>query len=340
MAKVDLKVLGDLAFLVGSAISTYYLWNVLSSSAQQDSAVSGDQKRKVLATAKKLDKQLVEGLGEHEFKMLANVVHPEEINQGFSDIGGLDNIVDELRETVIFPLTHASQLGDVPLLQAPKGVLLHGPPGCGKTMLAKALARESGANFINVPLSSLMDKWFGESNKIVAGLFTLAYKLAPCIIFIDEIDSFMRARQSTDHEASAAMKAEFMTWWDGLTTASQGGVLILGATNRIFDIDDAILRRMPKRFAVNKPGPEERRKIMQILLQDTPLSPDLDWDALVEDTQASSGSDLKEYCRGAAMNAMKELYRIHYKDKIVDEGEKPKLRPLRTEDFIEAYRLD
>lgn len=340
MAKVDLKLLGDLAFLLGSAFSTYYLWNLLSASASPETGASEEQKRKMVSTAKRLDREVVEGMGEHEFKMLANVVHPEDINQGFADIGGLDDIVDDLRETVIFPLTHAAQLGDAPLLQAPKGVLLYGPPGCGKTMLAKALAKESGANFINVPLSSLMDKWYGESNKIVAGLFTLAYKLAPCIIFIDEIDSFMRTRQSSDHEASAAMKAEFMTWWDGLTTSAGGGVLILGATNRMFDIDDAILRRMPKRFAVQKPGPAERLKIMQILLQDTPVSSDLDWKALIYDTDGKSGSDLKEYCRAAAMNAMKELYRIHYKGKSMADGPKPKLRPLRTEDFVESYRLD
>lgn len=97
------------------------------------------------------------------------------------------------------------------LLGAPKGVLLYGPPGCGKTMLAKALAKESGATFINIAMSVLSNKWYGESNKLVAGLFGLARKMQPSIIFIDEIDSFLRERSRGDHEVTAMMKAEFMT---------------------------------------------------------------------------------------------------------------------------------
>jgi len=98
------------------------------------------------------------------------------------------------------------------LLAAPKGVLLYGPPGCGKTMLAKALAKESGATFINIAMSVLSNKWYGESNKLVAGLFSLAKKMQPSIIFIDEIDSFLRERSKGDHEVTAMMKAEFMTY--------------------------------------------------------------------------------------------------------------------------------
>ena len=97
------------------------------------------------------------------------------------------------------------------LLGAPKGVLLFGPPGCGKTMLAKALAKESGATFINIAASVLTNKWYGESNKLVAGLFSLARKTQPSIIFIDEIDSFLRERTKGDHEVTGMMKAEFMT---------------------------------------------------------------------------------------------------------------------------------
>jgi len=338
VSRVDVKIIADLAVIVGSSISMYYLLKAIFS--QGDGGLSADQKKRAYSAAGRLDPKVASELSEYELKLLPNVIHPEEINSGFDDIGGLEHVVDELRESILFPLTHMEQFEGAPLLQAPKGVLLHGPPGVGKTMLAKALARESGANFINIQMSTLMDKWYGESNKIVAGLFSLAYKLKPCIIFIDEIDSFMRDRSSIDNEASATLKAEFMTWWDGLVTSS-GGVMILGATNRPFDIDPAIMRRMPKQFEVRKPGPEQRHKILKIMLQDTPTDPELDWDAVVSATEGYSGSDIKELCRDAAMRSMRELYRTHYKSRLpTDRSEKPKLRPLMTSDFITTLSLD
>lgn len=125
------------------------------------------------------------------------------------DIGGLDSIIEELKESVIYPLTmphlysHSSSL-----LSAPSGVLLYGPPGCGKTMLAKALAHESGACFINLHISTLTEKWYGDSNKLVNAVFSLARKLQPSIVFIDEIDAVLGQRRSGEHEASGMVKAE------------------------------------------------------------------------------------------------------------------------------------
>ena len=107
-----------------------------------------------------------------------------------------------------------------------------GPPGCGKTMIAKATAREAGARFINLDVSQITDKWYGESQKLANAIFTLATKLSPCIIFIDEIDSLLRVRDSHDHEATAMVKAQFMQMWDGLETNSSATVMVLGATNR------------------------------------------------------------------------------------------------------------
>ena len=128
-----------------------------------------------------------------------------------ADIGGLEPIISSLQESVIFPLRYPDLFASSSLLGAPKGVLLFGPPGCGKTMLAKALAKESGATFINIAASVLTNKWYGESNKLVAGLFSLARKAQPSIVFIDEIDSFLRERTKGDHEVTGMMKAEFMT---------------------------------------------------------------------------------------------------------------------------------
>ncbi len=218
------------------------------------------------------------------------------------------------------------------MLQAPKGVLLYGPPGCGKTMIAKACASESSANFISIRMSNVMDKWFGESNKLVSAIFSLANKLQPCIIFIDEIDSFLRERQAMDHEVTAMLKAEFMTLWDGLT--SDGRIVVLGATNRPNDIDTAFLRRMPKRFAVKLPNADQRRKILNVHLKDASLDPDFDLELVISRTAGMSGSDLKEICRNAAMNTMREYIKQNFVDgKKIDEKEID-VRPLKTTDFF------
>jgi ATPase family AAA domain-containing protein 1 len=121
----------------------------------------------------------------------------------------LEDIIEEVKESVIYPLTmphlysHAA-----PLLSAPSGVLLYGPPGCGKTMLAKAVAHESRASFINLHISTLTEKWYGDSNKLVRAVFSLARKMQPAIIFIDEIDAVLGTRRSGEHEASGMVKAE------------------------------------------------------------------------------------------------------------------------------------
>lgn len=197
------------------------------------------------------------------------------------DIGGLEPIIASLQESVIYPLRYPELFTSSSLLGAPKGVLLYGPPGCGKTMMAKALAKESGATFINIAASVLTSKWFGDSNKLVAALFSLARKTQPSIVFIDEIDSFLRMRQKDDHEATGMIKAEFMTCvvrrvtcfvssdlrhrlWDGLLS-NPDKIVVLGATNRPNDIDAAILRRMPKRFSVGLPSLDQRLKILKLV---------------------------------------------------------------------------
>lgn len=284
-------------------------------------------------------------LSPYEQKIVTEVVAPEDINVTFSSIGGLEDIIDELRESVIYPLTSPHLFaGHSTLLGAPKGVLLYGPPGCGKTMLAKALAKESEACFINLHISTLTEKWYGDSNKMVNAVFSLAKKLQPCIIFIDEIDAVLRQRSAQDHEASAMVKAEFMTHWDGLLTAtphksnSGGGptpsstssptsspdlasnpddlssdgtprIMVLGATNRINDIDEAILRRLPKKFHIPLPDAAQRKRILQLVLHGTKLDPSFDFDELVGQSLGFSGSDLKEACRDAAMVPLRELIR-------------------------------
>ncbi|EGN97920.1 hypothetical protein SERLA73DRAFT_109203 [Serpula lacrymans var. lacrymans S7.3] len=257
----------------------------------------------------------------------------------YENIGGLDPIITSLRESIIYPLLYPALFSSTSsLLGAPKGVLLYGPPGCGKTMLARALAKESGATFINIPASVLTNKWFGESNKLVAGLFSLARKTQPSIIFIDEIDSFLRERSKDDHEVTGMMKAEFMTSWDGLLSGSDQ-IMVLGATNRPNDIDPAILRRMPKRFAVGLPNADQRFKILSLMLKDTKLESNFSIRLIANQTVGYSGSDLRELCRNAAMMPVRECMRSMADDpeamaKAQIEGFN--MRPLALSDFYEA----
>ena len=172
--------------------------------------------------------------------------------------------------------------------------------------MAKGLAREGGATFLNLHISSVTEKWFGDSNKLVTAVFTLARKLQPTIIFIDEIDAVLGRRRSGEHDASGQIKAEFMTHWDGLTSATSDGrpqnIMILGATNRIDDIDEAILRRLSKKFAVPRPSSAQRARIFELVLKGTKLDHN-DFDAryLVEATAGMSGHDIRDVCRDAAM---------------------------------------
>lgn len=281
----------------------------------------------------------------YEQTIAMEVVAPEEIPVSFEDIGGLDSIIEELKESVIYPLTmphlysHSSSL-----LSAPSGVLLYGPPGCGKTMLAKALAHESGACFINLHISTLTEKWYGDSNKLVNAVFSLARKLQPSIVFIDEIDAVLGQRRSGEHEASGMVKAEFMTHWDGLASSTTSGtstpqrICILGATNRIQDIDEAILRRMPKKFPVALPNASQRHNIFSLILRGTKVdAPNFDIDYLVRISAGMSGSDIKEACRDAAMGPVREYIRRKKADGTLKNSRgvaADDVRGLRTEDFF------
>lgn len=282
--------------------------------------------------AKRLGRPLIQ-TNPYEDVIACDVINPDHIDVEFDSIGGLEAIKEALFELVILPLRRPDLFSHGKLLGPQKGVLLYGPPGTGKTMLAKAIAKESGAVFINVRISNLMSKWFGDAQKLVAAVFSLAYKLQPAIIFIDEVDSFLGQRKTTDHEALTNMKTEFMALWDGFTTDQNARVMVLAATNRPSELDEAILRRLPQAFEIGMPDCRERAEILKVILKGEKVEQNIDFDYLASLCEGYTGSDLLELCKKAAYFPIRDL---------LDEEKKGKRsqtpRPLSQADLEKVLR--
>ncbi|VAI05615.1 unnamed protein product [Triticum turgidum subsp. durum] len=280
---------------------------------------------------------------EFEKKLLADVIPPDEIGVTFEDIGALESVKETLKELVMLPLQRPELFSKGQLMKPCKGILLFGPPGTGKTMLAKAVATEAGANFINISMSSISSKWFGEGEKYVKAVFSLASKIAPSVIFVDEVDGMLGRRENPgEHEAMRKMKNEFMVNWDGLRTKDKERVLVLAATNRPFDLDEAVIRRLPRRLMVNLPDASNRRKIISVILAKEDLADDLDLEAIANLTEGYSGSDLKNLCVTAAHLPIRELLEKEKKERALAEAESRPcssndVRALRISDFKHAH---
>ncbi|KAM1981605.1 hypothetical protein ACFX15_038080 [Malus domestica] len=298
---------------------------------------------------KSLKKSLKDVVTENEFekRLLADVIPPSDIGVTFDDIGALENVKDTLKELVMLPLQRPELFCKGQLTKPCKGILLFGPPGTGKTMLAKAVATEAGANFINISMSSITSKWFGEGEKYVKAVFSLASKIAPSVVFVDEVDSMLGRRENPgEHEAMRKMKNEFMVNWDGLRTKETERVLVLAATNRPFDLDEAVIRRLPRRLMVNLPDAPNRAKILKVILAKEDLSPTIDFDAIASTTDGYSGSDLKNLCVTAAHRPIKEILEKEKKEHAVAVAEgraapalsgSADIRPLNMDDFKDAH---
>ncbi|KAF3327413.1 Protein MSP1 [Carex littledalei] len=266
---------------------------------------------------------------EYESNFISAVVPPDEIGVKFDDIGALEDVKTTLDELVTLPMRRPELFSHGNLLRPCKGILLFGPPGTGKTLLAKALATEAGANFISISGSTLTSKWFGDAEKLTKALFSFASKLAP-------VDSLLGARGGAfEHEATRRMRNEFMAAWDGLRSKDTQRILILAATNRPFDLDDAVIRRLPRRIYVDLPDAQNRMKILRIFLSKENLNSNFNYEELANATEGYSGSDLKNLCIAAAYRPVQELLEEEKKAGGVTST-RPSIRPLKLEDFIKA----
>nr|GEW15860.1 P-loop containing nucleoside triphosphate hydrolases superfamily protein [Tanacetum cinerariifolium] len=228
---------------------------------------------------------------EYEKRIRQEVIPAKDITVTFGNIGALNEIKESLQELVMLPLKRPD-LFNGGLLKPCRGVLLFGPPGTGKTMLAKAIAKEAGASFINISVSTITSKWHGEDEKNVRAVFSLATKVSPTIIFLDEVDSMLGQRTRGEH-LSWKLKNEFMTHWDGLLTKPGERIIVLAATNRPFDLDEAIIRRFERRIMVGLPSVESRESILKTLLGNVKVE-NLEFKELAVMTEGYSGSDLKD----------------------------------------------
>ncbi|KAJ1257783.1 hypothetical protein BS78_10G022600 [Paspalum vaginatum] len=251
----------------------------------------------------------------------------------WDDVAGLDKAKQALMEMVILPTKRRDLFTG--LRRPARGLLLFGPPGNGKTMLAKAVASESEATFFNVSASSLTSKWVGEAEKLVRTLFMVAIDRQPSVIFMDEIDSVMSTRLANENDASRRLKSEFLIQFDGVSSNPDDLVIVIGATNKPQELDDAVLRRLVKRIYVPLPDPNVRRLLLknQLKGQAFKLS-NHDLERLAVETEGYSGSDLRALCEEAAMMPIRELGPHNILTIKANQ-----LRPLKHEDFKKAMAV-
>lgn len=257
----------------------------------------------------------------------------------WSDIGGQTDLKLKLKQIVEWPINHPEtfeRLG----IKPPRGLLMFGPPGCSKTMIAKALATESNLNFISIKGSDLFSMWVGESEKAVRELFVKARQLSPCIVFFDEIDA-IGGERSSDSGSSVKERvlAQILTEIDGVHTLKN--VIIIAATNRPDLIDRALMRpgRLDRIVYVQLPDAETRREIFKIKLSKIPIGKDVDIEILVSKTDGHSGAEIEAICKEAALKALEHSFDIEeigmkYFDQAIEL-----VRPRTSKELLELYDM-
>ncbi|KAL9188508.1 hypothetical protein ACHAXT_006886 [Thalassiosira profunda] len=244
-------------------------------------------------------------------KELIEKIKNEVVNSGavvtFEDIAGLEHAKSAVQEAVILPMKRPDLFKG--LRACPKGMLLFGPPGTGKTLIAKAIAHESGATFFSISSSSLTSKWIGQGEKMVKTLFSYANYTAPSVVFIDEVDSLLTQRKADENEASRRIKTEFLVQLDGAGNTREGQVLVMGATNRPEELDDAARRRFVKRVYIPLPNESDRKTLVTQMLKkaDDHSLTEEQIAEIARKAEGFSGADLANLVKDAAMGPMRQF---------------------------------
>jgi len=256
----------------------------------------------------------------------------------YEDIGGLHEELQRIREMVELPLKHPELFRHLGI-DPPKGVILYGPPGCGKTLIAKAIANETGAHFISINGPEIMSKFYGESEARLREVFQEAEQNAPSIIFIDELDAIAPKRGEVTGEVERRVVSQLLTLMDGLKT--RGQVIVIGATNRIEAVDPALRRpgRFDREIRIGVPDRNGRKEIFQIHTRRMPLAEDVDLDELADITHGFTGADIAALCREAAMSALRRfLPKIDLEKETIPAEILEQIKVTR-EDFANALRI-
>jgi SpoVK/Ycf46/Vps4 family AAA+-type ATPase len=257
-------------------------------------------------------------LDSYEHQIYQHLIDPSAIDETLNSIGGLSGIKEDIRMHVLMPLKQPKLFFSSKQLTPSKGILFHGPPGTGKTMLARAIASEAKASFLSLSLSSLENKYYGESSKLIRGTFSLAKKIQPSIVFFDEIDGLLKKRSDFDQSAVYGFKTELLSQIDGMESKASDAIFVIGTTNNLSSLDDAIKRRLPRVYEIKRPNFNERIEIFRLKLSEERIVDEtlLSW--LSGLTDNFSGSDIQELLKQAFGNRLKDqMTNDEFKEKLL-----------------------
>ncbi|XP_071643230.1 fidgetin-like protein 1 isoform X2 [Temnothorax longispinosus] len=282
------------------------------------------------ASGEEVEDERLKNIDPNMIELIKNEIMDSGKTITWDDIAGLEYIKKIVKEVVVFPMLRPDIFTG--LRRPPKGILLFGPPGTGKTLIGKCIASQSKSTFFSISASSLTSKWIGDGEKMVRALFAVAKVHQPSVIFIDEIDSLLTQRSETEHESSRRLKTEFLVQLDGAATSEDDRILIVGATNRPQELDEAARRRLVKRLYVPLPELEARKQIINNLLRS--VHHDLAEEEIARIAEKSagySGADMTNLCKEASMEPIRSIPFSQLEDIRMEE-----VRHITNRDFEQA----